>query len=305
MGARALVLLLLTVALSACELNEITIATADDVVVAEVILRADAPIQTAYLHRTSTERGSAEVRDARIEVMEEGTANSFEFQMDADSLCLDNQPPPTGPITGTCYVARGDSGMVRSGNRYVLNIHLDDGREMTGITSVPGRFALNQPPWPVCRLPSNTLIEMQWTPAAGTAIYIISTRMFGLKQALRDRGVPSIGNDPVELVGLSVTAADTTLSFPDELGLFNRFDEDMHAILLAIRTGLPPGVRAVGVVAAADRNYVNWVRGGTFNPSGVVRIPSIQGEGYGVFGSMTVADYEIRTTGGSGLPSCL
>ena len=304
MGARALVLVLLTVALSACELNEITIATADDVVVAEIVLRADAPIQTAYLHRTSTDRANAQVLDAHIVVTEEGTTSSFEFRMDADSLCLDNQPPPTGPNTGTCYVARGDASMVRSGRRYELNIHLDDGRELTGITSVPHRFALNNPPWPACRLPSNTLIEMQWTPAVGTAIYIVSTRFFGLKQALRDRGVPSIGNDPVELVGLSVTAADTTLSFPDELGLFNRFDEELHAVLLAIRSGLPPGVRAVGVVAAADRNYVNWVRGGTFNPSGVVRIPSIQGDGYGVFGSMTVEDFEIRTFPGT-LPSCL
>jgi len=305
MRARAVLLLLLAFVVSGCELNEITIAAADDVVVAEVVLRADAPIQTAYLHRTATDRANSQVLDARIEVTEEGTINSFEFRTDADSLCLDNQPPPTGPNVGTCYVARGDPSMVRPGARYVLNIHLDDGREMTGVTTVPERFALNNPPWPACRLPSNTLIEMQWTPADGTSIYIISTRLFGLKQALRERGVPSIGNDPVELVGLSVTAADTSLWFPNELGLFNRIDDELHEILLAIRTGLPLNVRAVGVVAAADRNYVNWVRGGTFNPSGVVRIPSIQGEGYGVFGSITVEDFEMRTSAGGTLPSCL
>jgi hypothetical protein len=305
MRAGALVVLLSAVTVSACELSEITLASADDVVVAEVVLRAESRVQTAYLHRTATDRANAQVLDATVLVTEEGTSNFFEFSMAADSLCLDNRPLPTGPTVGTCYVARGDSTMVRPGGRYELSIQLDDGREMTGITTVPERFAITSPSARPCRLPANTLLEMQWTSAAGTAVYIISTRLFGLKQALRERGVPSIGDDPVELVGLSVSAADSTLSFPDELGLFNRFDDELHAILLAIRSGLPPGVRAVGVVAAADRNYVNWVRGGTFNPSGVVRIPSIQGDGYGVFGSMTVEDFEMRTSGGSTLPSCL
>ena len=305
MRARALVLLLPAVMLGACELSEITIASADDVVVAEVVLRAEAGTQTAYLHRTATDRANAEVLDATILVTEEGTSRFFEFSMAADSLCLDNQPVPTGPTVGTCYVARGDSSMVRPGGRYELSIQLDDGREMRGITTVPQRFAITSPSARPCRLPVSTLIEMQWTSAPGTAVYIISTRLFGLKQALRERGVPSIGDEPVELVGLSVSAADTTLSFPDELGLFNRFDEELHGILLAIRSGLPSGVRAAGVVAAADRNYVNWVRGGTFNPSGVVRIPSIQGDGYGVFGSMMVEAFDMRTFGGSTLPSCL
>jgi hypothetical protein len=201
-------------------------------------------------------------------------------------------------------VARGDENMVVPGRRYTLFIGLDDGRELTGATRVPEMFVLNNPLWQTCRLSPDTKLEMQWTQAGGSSVYIISTRLFGLKQALRERGVPTVGNDPVELFGLSVTAADTTMSFPDELGLFNRFDEDMHAMLVAIRNGLPPGVRAEGVVAAADRNYVNWVRGGVFNPSGVVRIPSIQGDGYGVFGSMTMEEFEMRTTGGSSLPSC-
>ena len=40
------------------------------------------------------------------------------------------------------------------------------------------------------------------------------------------------------------------------------------------------------MIAAADRNYVNWVRRGAFNPSGIVRVPSLHGDGTGVFGSV-------------------
>jgi hypothetical protein len=304
MRTRILSGLLLTLFVSACELHEITIADADDVVVAEIVLRAGASVQTAYLHRTSSEQGSGRVPDAFIVVTEETTGTQFAFNTAADSVCLANQPVVPAPGTGSCYVARGDSRMVQPGERYTLVITLDDGREMTGVTEVPHTFVLNKPQFRTCRLPARTKLDLEWTTAEGAAIYIISTRMFGLRQALRETGVQVPGNDPVDLVGLSVTAADTTMSFPDELGLFNRFDDDVHPILIALRAGLPFGVRVVGVVAATDRNYVNWIRGGTFNPSGVVRIPSIHGDGYGVFGSLTLEDFEIRSTGQSSLPPC-
>ena len=49
--------------------------------------------------------------------------------------------------------------------------------------------------------------------------------------------------------------------------------------------GLPDGVAAEVSITAVDRNFVNWARGGNFNPSGQVRVPSLFGEGTGVFGS--------------------
>jgi hypothetical protein len=95
------------------------------------------------------------------------------------------------------------------------------------------------------------------------------------------------------------------MMFPTDYGLFDRFDEDKHAVLLAIRDGLPVNVRAEVIVAAADNNYVNWVRGSNFNPSGLVRISSIQGDGTGVFGSLVPRDGEMRTgPGGGNLPLC-
>jgi hypothetical protein len=59
-------------------------------------------------------------------------------------------------------------------------------------------------------------------------------------------------------------------------------------------------------VAAVDRNYVNGVRGGSFNPSGRVRVSSVTGDGEGVFGSLVPLTLEVEVLRGpSRLPACL
>lgn len=49
-------------------------------------------------------------------------------------------------------------------------------------------------------------------------------------------------------------------------------------------------------IAAGDRNYVNWLRGGRFNPSGMIRVPSVHGDGTGVFGSVASTRRLLITT---------
>jgi hypothetical protein len=295
---RGAVLLVLAAGLvSGCELREVTAAEAQDVVVAEVILRAGVAVQTAYLHRTATVEGTARVFDARIEVREAASGAMFEYLADADSLCLTPAPPPGLGSTGTCYVSHGTTDMVRPGARYHLRIALKDGGVMTGTTTVPGDFTVLTPATGTCELEPMTTLELVWTRSAGASLYIIGAQMRNLRAALTAAGTPvPPGMDP-ELVGLSVTAADTTLLFPGELGLFSRFDEELHPILIAIREGLPPHVVAMLGVAAVDNNYVNWVRGGTFNPSGMVRISSLDGDGHGVFGSQNVKLRQIVSPG--------
>jgi hypothetical protein len=111
-------------------------------------------------------------------------------------------------------------------------------------------------------------------------------------------------NVPLRLQGLAFTALDTTLVLPGELGLFDRFDVVLHPILVALSAGLPEGVSGTVVVAAADRNYVNWVRGDSFNPSGPVRVPSVRGDGTGVFASMSTARFQLQVVRGGTLPPC-
>ncbi|CAN5714277.1 hypothetical protein BH23GEM9_BH23GEM9_33680 [soil metagenome] len=291
--------------LTACELAEIVVAFPTDIVVAEVILRADAPVQTAYLHRTTSELGSARVFDARVKVREQGTGREIVFQAEEDSLCISSAVTPPPPSIGTCYVARGQRDMVRAGGVYALEITLADGDRLTGITTVPGAFEIVRPALAECSLAAMTSLELMWTRSAGAWVYIGETRIPGLIEALglADPSIPP-GQDAVELLGLSIGGADTTLVFPGEFGLFDRFDDELVPVLLAIRDGLPAGLDAEIVVLAADRNYVNWVRGGTFNPSGTVRLPSVAGGGTGVFGSMVIRRLNASTAVPAGFGSC-
>ncbi|NIP79411.1 MAG: hypothetical protein GWM90_09430 [Gemmatimonadetes bacterium] len=74
-------------------------------------------------------------------------------------------------------------------------------------------------------------------------------------------------------------------------------------VALVLQRGLPTGAAADIVVAVGDQNYVNWVRGGNFNPSGQVRVPGITGDGTGVFGSL-VAERVPILSDTTGYPAC-
>ena len=54
-----------------------------------------------------------------------------------------------------------------------------------------------------------------------------------------------------------------------------------------LETGLPWGVTAETAAAAVDRNWANWIRPGRYNSNGEVRIPSVFGDGTGLFGTAT------------------
>src|SRR6056297_3052188 len=90
----------------------------------------------------------------------------------------------------------------------------------------------------------------------------------------------------------SVSAADTTIGFPAEFGVFDRGSIDTD-IAVRLQRRIPEGVASDVAITAVDRNYTNWVRGGNFNPSGQVRIPSVRGQGTGYFGSSVVREFQI------------
>lgn len=282
--------------LASCELQEVSLAEPEDVVVAEVVLRAWAQQQLAVLHRTIGTGTDAGVPGANIEAHSE-TGGVLVFMPAADSVCFSGlDEDDLAP--GSCYATpRGEPPTVLPGERYTLRIELPDGGVLTGATTVPGAFDAVTPeilPEGQCRLAPDTRLELLWTRSSGAWVYIVETRMQGLAAALRARGV-TLEVDPVRFVGLSISATDTTLTFPTELGVFDRFDNDVAGALVAIQNGLPPDVDAQVMISAADRNYVNWVRGGRFNPSGLIRTPSITGSGTGVFGSINPYSFRLTT----------
>lgn len=283
---------------SACELREITTTESVATVIAEVYLRTDQPLQTAWLHRTRQE-GPATVADADIQVGN-AAGQVMRYESAPDTACIDIQPP--APL-GSCYRSSATQRFdIRPGERYTLSIRLPDGGELTGVTVVPGDFQLTQPTAAICALAPATRFEVRWTTSPGAWVYAAETYLRGLRQFLEEQGI-IIEEDPLRLFGLAVSNTDTVISFPNEFGLFDRFDSDLTEALVAIQGGLPNGIVADVVVAATDRNYVNWERGGNFNPSGPVRIASIRGNGTGVFGSLVAKTFQVRV-GSTEHPPC-
>ncbi|MEQ9570012.1 MAG: hypothetical protein RLN75_07450, partial [Longimicrobiales bacterium] len=181
---------------------------------------------------------------------------------------------------------------LRPGDTLDLDVQLLEGGTIRGRTVLPGDYDFEGPSHEdVCVIPADRPYPLTWTASDGAWAYVAETQIYGLRAALAPRGI-DVEIDPLFLLGLSISASDTTIAFPAEFGVFDRFDLDRE-VALVLQQGLPPSTWAEVVVAAVDRNYVNWIRGGNFNPSGTVRIPSVTGSGTGFFGSGTVRWLEM------------
>ena len=277
--------------LSGCALEEVELATPEDVVVAEVILRAGVATQQAWLHRTRSANGDPTVAGAIVEVR--GPAGTVTFAAAPDTSCVvPRNDTPLGS-QGSCYVTSTNALTVTPGQTYQLTIRVG-ADVLTGTTTVPQDCAIVRPTVGTCSLPPMSNLEVVWRASPNAWVYAAETNLRNIRAALGPHGV-TVDRDPLRLFGLSISSADTTLAFPREFGLFDRFDEDLTEALAFMQGGLPAGVIADVSIAAADRYYVNWERGGGFNPSGQVRVPSIRGAGSGVFGSLVPKTFQIRT----------
>lgn len=289
----------------ACELREVALAEAEDIIVAEVVLRAGTAAQSALLHRTRAGSGEVRVPFADVQVTA-ASGGVMRYQPAFIDRCLTPDPdgplPPSAARIGSCYVAEGAAAIpVVPGESYTLRIVTQEGVELTGTTTVPGAFAIRSPAGS-CALPAEGSLLLEWTQAAGAWAYLAEANFDGLRGALAPRGVV-VPADPLTLTGVAVGRADTTMALPAAFGLFDRFDSDLTPTLVALQDGIPSNVGVDVLIAAADRNFVNWVRGGNFNPSGLVRVPSVRG-GTGVFGSLSLQQVRLETAPESTLPGC-
>lgn len=276
--------------ISACELQEITLAPPDDVVVVEAYLRTDRPQQLALLHRTLHGDQATAVLGASLTVTGPG-GEVHAFGLTTVDACIDSPQRD-----GTCYVA-GDATAPFypvPGARYNLVVELPDGRRIEGSTVVPGSFDMHEPAAAPCTLRPGELLDVVWSPSDGAWVYLVDAELSGLQAALAAKGI-EIDEDPFRLTGVSISREDTTITFPTELGVFDRFDLPRE-VLLELQKGLPDGVRARITVGAADRNFVNWARRGNFNPSGLVRVSSMRGDGIGVFGSLVAREFVVGSS---------
>ena len=290
--------------IAACELQDITVARSEDVVVAEIYLASDADgvSGTAWLHRTLGNAEEArDLSSAEVFLRAEARVSTVRLRPAERSMCAGDEVPAN--FAGWCFASGPlDPRHFGAGAFVEAIIRLPNGGRVTGQTRVPGSFELRSPRVNrrrTCSLEPAQRLTVQWTRAEGAWAYISETQIINLTAALEDSNV-EVDQDPLLLVGLSVSETDTTIVFPSEFGIFDRADLGRD-LALVLQEGLPFGTQAEVVIAAADRNYVNWVRRGTFNPSGIVRVPSLHGDGTGVFGS--VVRHRFTVDAGLDLPT--
>lgn len=273
--------------LAGCELQEVTVVDVEDVVVVEAYALVGVDTQVdptvdrrlfAFVGRTVGGVDAGSVPPARVEVHRQADGRRFILQPVEIQRCV-SDPDRTRP--GACYDAGAEARRLRPGDLLELEVVLEDGRTLTGTTRIPGDFALEEQFSP-CRLDPDTPLQVRWTRSEGASAYVSETRIDGLGTALQPEGIPA--PEELFLLGLSLSASDTTIVFPGEFGVFDRLDLDQE-LAVRLQVGLPARTRAVVGVTATDPNYVNWARGGNFNPSGQVRLPSVHGDGTGVFAS--------------------
>lgn len=317
-AARSIAGLAPLAAIVGCELHEVVLAEPEDVVVAEVLVqvRDDAvvtatPTVFALLHRTLPREGSGRaVSGARIVIeREDGPVALVEQRESTD--CVWSTPEGYG---GTCYEARAsDERRFQPGDALTVEIDLPDGGRLEGAARIPddfelrGTFAEGIRPR-LCALPPDTTLEVRWSPSPGAWAYVTETAIRDFRAGLAERGIV-VPQDYLHLMGLAISAADTSIVFPSEFGLLERFDVDRD-LMVALQGGLPRGAAARVAVSAVERNYANWARGGTFNPSGQVRIPSLAGDGTGFFGAAVMRTMQVvvpprpEVVDPSALPPC-
>jgi len=290
---------------SACELEEVSLTEPEEVLVAEVYLKVgDGPDElSAFLQWTLGGNGAADLTQTTIRLQGPDGVPVPLFPTALEE-CL--APEVVGEVEGVCFQAPPlGEGLLRPGDRVEVEISTLDGRVLRGGTLLPGDFDFLQPMAEgSCALSPGESLEFLWNRSDGAWAYSGEALIWGLRDALAPLGI-EVEEDSLTLLGLSISETDTTMVFPQEFGVFDRFDLDRD-LALVLQEGLPLGVTAEVVVSALERNYVNWVRGGSFNPSGAVRIPSLRGDGVGVLGG--IVRRTIRVVGAppdARIPNCL
>ena len=298
--------LLLGLAPMSCELTTVDLTQPEDVLIAEVYVEVveDLKLLTAVLHGTT---GTASARHRRTSggghgdgFVRKAAPHSSSPRGRWPSAVRPEETPPGVPA---CYRLSTTDPALAPGVELDLEIRVDDGRELVAAATIPLDFGLRHPV-PVgtgqtCVVEPDSTLEIMWSVSPGAWAYLSEATISGLS----GRVPPEIEvpDQSLELIGLSISAADTTVTLPSEFGIFDRFG-DFADLLELLQNGLPEGTGAQVSVAAVDRNYVNWARGGNFNPSGQVRVASIRGDGTGVFG--TLLSRSVIVEAGGGPPTC-
>lgn len=307
--------LLAPLALGSCELAEVEIEPVPDLVVAavSVVMTID-PLDPSRVDTRAfallAVGGRQRYRDIEIPgasvtiVGESGRSLRLREVSDPLVTCVTPYPTEGGtrPPAGSCHVAAMPGAHFAPGERLSLTVELPDGGILHGESRMPGIFTPTGLSLDAgrCRLDPDTGYQFNWAHSAGSWAYIAEARLVGLGDLWPNQ----------ESLLLEATLRrddEPQLAFPRDL-LFEIVDR--WELARVLREGLPAGASAEIAVGALDRNWANWVRLGRVELDGEVRIPSVFGDGTGMFGTAVRWKVEVVSraadpqAGDDDLPLC-
>lgn len=300
MGAgmrRVLALLGMTAGAAGCDVTDVPTGSGQKLFVASatVVLTVDPAEPT----RIGT-RAVALVSEAWQQVLREVPGASVRITgASGRSLSLVEEEDPLGTCTvlrresytvdgqlrpiGSCHTATAASAVFAPGELLTLAVTTPDGAVLEGTSRMPDAFA----PRGLsvedgrCRVEPGTAYRFAWSPVDGAWAHVGEAEVTGLSPGLWSSSDPLYL--PVTVLGRGREVTD--MVFPRDFLLELLSDVDNVELHRTLDAGLPGGARAEVTIAALDRNWANWIREGRLNINGETVIPSVFGDGTGMFGT--------------------
>ena len=299
-GARVrfpLMLLGMMVGAAGCDLTDVRTGSGQKLFVASatVVLTID----PAEPSRIST-RAVVLVSEAYRQVLSEAPGASVRITgASGRSMSLEEEEDPMGACTvlreelhlvdgrvrpiGSCHTATAASAVFAPGEVLTLAVTTRDGGVLEGTSRMPDAFVPRglSVEGGRCRVEPDTGYRFSWTPVDGAWAHVGEAEITGLSPNLWSSSDPLYL--PVTVLGRGREV--TEMVFPRDFLLELLSDVDNLNLHRTLDAGLPEGARAEVTIAALDRNWANWTREGRLNINGVTVIPSVFGDGTGMFGT--------------------
>lgn len=208
-------------------------------------------------------------------------------------------------IVGSCHTATVAADIFAPGEVLTLAVTTPDGGVLEGTSRMPDAFV----PQGLsvedgrCRVEPDTDYRFSWAPVEGAWAHVGEAEVTGLSPGIWSSSDPLYL--PVTVLGRGRDVTD--MVFPADFLLELLSDVDNVELHRTLDVGLPGGARAEVTVAALDRNWANWIREGRLNINGETVVPSVFGDGTGMFGTAVRWKVEVESRAAEGardVPLC-